>query len=126
MPASSHPQLQHAHSVDALFAHINDEHVSGPGSYVPAGRVPATRVARPAASADAAAGVQPPPRLERPEDLRAAHAWLQKERQRLDEYTRSQFETIQSQHEALLAKHFRGEQNLAVRSQELNRELQFL
>jgi len=66
---------------------------------------------------------QPPPALEDPSDLQAAHEWLRVEKHRLEQYTRSQFATIQQQHQTLLDKHFRSEQSLALRCQELNREM---
>jgi len=69
---------------------------------------------------------QPPPALEDPSDLQAAHEWLRVEKHRLEQYTRSQFATIQQQHQTLLDKHFRSEQSLALRCQELNREMKFL
>src|SRR5262249_37344815 len=55
-----------------------------------------------------------------------ANEWLQAERARLEEYTRGQFALLRQQHEAGMAKHFRGEEALALRSQELNREMKFL
>ena len=67
----------------------------------------------------------PFPEGEQP-NVKAAHEWLANEKRKLEEYTRSQFGTIQQQHQALLAKHFRSEEALALRAQELNREMQFL
>jgi DNA repair exonuclease SbcCD ATPase subunit len=58
-------------------------------------------------------------------ELLDAYQWLQAERQRLDAYTRKQFATIQHQHQTLLAQHFRNEEALALRTQELNREMAF-
>jgi DNA repair exonuclease SbcCD ATPase subunit len=69
---------------------------------------------------------QAPPSIESSADVQAAHEWLQAERRRLDSYTRSQFEMIRQQHQTLLTKHFRSEETLALRAQELNREMQFL
>ncbi len=59
-------------------------------------------------------------------DPRAAYEWLVNEKKKLEEYTRGQFDMIQQQHQALLAKHFRSEEALALRAQDLNREMQFL
>jgi chromosome segregation ATPase len=59
-------------------------------------------------------------------DPRAAYEWLANEKRKLEEYTRGQFDMIQQQHQALLAKHFRSEEALALRAQDLNREMQFL
>lgn len=67
----------------------------------------------------------PPPELADVPEYQKAYRWLQGERQRLDEYTRKQFATIQQQHQALLAQHFRNEEALALRTQELNREMAF-
>jgi hypothetical protein len=72
------------------------------------------------------AGPQPPPALKDSSDLQAAYQWLLIEKQRLDEYTRIQFNALRQQHQAVLTKHFRSEEALALRSQELNREIQFL
>src|SRR5262249_54183468 len=69
---------------------------------------------------------EPPPILKDPADLQLAHEWLNAERARLEAYTRSQFAIIQQQHQALLAKQFRSEEALALRAQELNREMKFL
>ena len=80
----------------------------------------------PAFGTSGVVGPQTPPPLKDPADLEAAQQWLQAERGRLEAYTRSQFEMIRQQHQALLAKHFRSEETLALRSQELNREMQFL
>jgi chromosome segregation ATPase len=72
------------------------------------------------------AELQPPPPLENPADLQMAHEWLQTERARLVAYTRSQFAALQQQTQSLLDKQFRGEEALALRAQELNREMKFL
>jgi DNA repair ATPase RecN len=67
-----------------------------------------------------------PPRLERPSDLQTAYAWLQAERGRLEEYTRCQFGLLQEQHHQLLGRYYQNESQLALREQEVNREVQFL
>jgi hypothetical protein len=69
---------------------------------------------------------EPPPLVKDPADLQAAQDWLNAERARLEAYTHSQFAAIQEQHQALLAKQFRNEEALALRAQELNREMKFL
>jgi hypothetical protein len=71
-------------------------------------------------------GPQDPPALESPADLDAAQEWLRSEKARLEEYTRAQFALIRQQHEAGMAKHFRTEESLTLRAQELNREMKFL
>jgi chromosome segregation ATPase len=68
---------------------------------------------------------EPPDSLKKNPDLQDAYQWLLAERQRLEEYTRKQFASIQSQHQTLLSQHFRNEETLALRSQELNREMAF-
>jgi hypothetical protein len=78
-----------------------------------------------------------PPDLNSPEGVRAAGDWFRDEKARLEAYTRSQFVAIRKQHEALLAQHvrneeillterLRNEEALALRAQEVNRELQYL
>jgi hypothetical protein len=69
---------------------------------------------------------QPPPTLESPEQVQAAFDWFRAEKARLDDYTRAQFAAVHAQHQALLAKHMRDQEALALRDQELNRELQYL
>jgi hypothetical protein len=126
MADSYRPVQQRARSVDLLFAHLNDEHPAYT-SPAPNFEIPSNgRRAAPLDPHQAGDFVQAPPAIEGPADVQIAHEWLKSERERLDAYTRSQFETIERQHQALLAKHFRGEEALALRSQELNREMQFL
>jgi hypothetical protein len=67
----------------------------------------------------------PPADLEKNPELREALQWLQGERRRLEEYTRNQFAALQQRHQAILAQHFRNEETLALRTQELNREMAF-
>jgi hypothetical protein len=64
--------------------------------------------------------------LNTPEDVQAAYDWFRAEKTRLDEYTRTQFAAVHTQHQALLAKHMRDQEALALRDQELNREMQYL
>src|SRR5262249_52743631 len=112
---------QRALTVDELFARLHDDRA---GTALPSAgglETPPVQNGTPAYP-----GPQPPPKLESPADLQAAHEWLQTERQRLEAYTRNQFAAIQQQHQALLAKQFRSEEALALRAQELNREMKFL
>ncbi len=121
----------HAQSIDWLFAQLpGDELEPGvsPRSFHAASLLTETGppddpnlIEPPAMSL-----VRPPPALFHPNDLSAAYEWLQTERKRLEEYTRSQFEMIRQQHQAVLSKHFRSEEALALRAQELNREMQYL
>src|SRR5262249_54927868 len=73
-----------------------------------------------------AAWPPPPALLEQSPDLRAAYDWLQAERQPLEEYTRQQFAKIQQQHQALMTQHFQREEAVALRTQELNRDIKLL
>ena len=106
----SHP-LQ-APAVDCLFVQL----VEGNGAATPA---------PPQAQWSPAGWPDPPADLENVPELREAYEWLQAERRRLEEYTRTQFAAIQQRHQAILAQHFRNEENLALRTQELNREMTF-
>jgi chromosome segregation ATPase len=110
------------HSVDALFARLHDERAGYATVFQPAPSVD------PAVHSGLASPVEPgpPPILKDPADLAVAQEWLQAERARLEAYTRSQFAAIQQQHQSLLAKQFRSEEALALRAQELNREMKFL
>jgi DNA repair exonuclease SbcCD ATPase subunit len=111
----------YAQSIDWIFAQL-----PGEGSGFVAPRPVSTAPAAPPIPLAEQPGTQAPLRMENEADLRAAQEWLQHERNRLEEYTRSQFDLIRQQHQALMAKHFRSEEALALRSQELNREMQFL
>ncbi len=112
MAGSSSTNPSYARSIDLLFAQL-----PGDGS----------RQAPPDVEVmSAPEEPQPPPPLTDSSSIQAAYEWLQSERKRLEEYTRSQFEIIRQQHQALMAKHFRSEEALALRGQELNREMQFL
>jgi hypothetical protein len=104
-------------TVDALFARLHYDQTQGPSQHAgPEGQwPPGEQAASP-----------PPPPLESPADVQVAQEWLSAERARLEAYTRSQFAALQQQHQALLAKQFRGEEALALRAQELNREMKFL
>jgi chromosome segregation ATPase len=129
MIVSAVPQRPNAQFIDWLFSRLpgagNGEAMQGPPVAGFQLSSPPGGPAGPAGSSSWA-GPQPPPILKDPADLPAAHQWLQTEKQRLDEYTRSQFNVIREQHQVLLTKHFRSEEALAQRSQELNREIQFL
>jgi hypothetical protein len=109
-------------SVDALFARLHYDRTGGAGpesQSIPSDQ--ADGIGTPPH-----AELQPPPPLDDAADLQVANEWLQAERARLEAYTRSQFGALQQQHQSLLAKQFRGEEALALRAQELNREMKFL
>lgn len=109
-PNGTHP-LQ-APAVDCLFVQMAD----GTDTGTPA---PAQPQWCPAGWPD------PPADLEKVPELREAFQWLQAERRRLEDYTRNQFAALQQRHQAILAQHFRNEETLALRTQELNREMAF-
>jgi chromosome segregation ATPase len=109
-------------SVDTLFARLHDERAGYATTLPPGGGVQGQAMD----GAPSLAEMQPPPVLKDPADLVAAQEWLKAERARLEAYTHSQFAAIQQQHQALLAKQFRSEEALALRAQELNREMKFL
>jgi chromosome segregation ATPase len=118
-------QSLHARCLDMLFARsaVADP---APAPLPPVLTAP-TRPAGPAALPGREfSGPQPPPELDTPEGLRAAYEWFRSEKARLDEYTRSQFAVVHAQHQALLAKHMRDQETLALRDQEVNREMQYL
>ncbi len=114
----SHP-LQ-APAVDCLFVQMAEG--NGAGRSV----VPRAELRPPPTQEPPADWPDPPADLENIPELREAYRWLQGERRRLEEYTRTQFAAIQQRHQAILAQHFRNEENLALRTQELNREMTFL
>jgi hypothetical protein len=109
-------------SVDALFARLHDDRAGYPTVFQPGPSVD------PAVNSGIPSPVEPepPPLLKDPADVTVAQEWLDAERARLEAYTRSQFAAIQQQHQTLLAKQFRSEEALALRAQELNREMKFL
>src|SRR5436309_3336752 len=124
-PSNANPYAQ---SVDWLFAQLPG---ASPSFVAPAPSVQPTTLANGAArgepgQAPSFALSEPPAAVGVSPELRAGYEWLQAERKRLEEYTRTQFATIQQQHQALLAKHFRSEEALTLRAQELNREMQYL
>jgi DNA repair exonuclease SbcCD ATPase subunit len=89
------------------------------GNPIPAAAIPGRAEAL-------AAPPQPPPTLDSPAGVQAAYEWFLAERARMEEYTRFQFAAVQEHQQADLARHYRNEQALAARTQDLNRELQFL
>ena len=108
--------------VDALFARLHDDRAGYATVFQSDPSVDPTVNS----GIPSPAEPEPPPILKDPADVNTAQEWLQAERARLEAYTRSQFAAIQQQHQALLAKQFRSEEALALRAQELNREMKFL
>jgi hypothetical protein len=73
------------------------------------------------------AEISPPPRaLASEADLQAANAWLQRERMRLESYTRSQLGRLQHEHQNLVAQTYHNEQTIIARAQELSRTEEML
>src|SRR5262249_10688189 len=116
MNAPGEASSVHQQALDWLFARLG-----GQGGADPA------PPAEPWADAPPArAGPPPPPRVHPPEDLKLASAWLQRERARLETYTRSQLARIQREHQAQVAQNYLNEQTLILRSQELTRKEELL
>jgi chromosome segregation ATPase len=117
------PNVQHrAFTVDELFARLHDDR----SDYALTPPYAAGANSSSENGTSSYAEVQPPPQLDSSADLQVAREWLQAERRRLEAYTHSQFAAIQQQHQTLLARQFRSEEALALRAQELNREMKFL
>src|SRR5271165_7746 len=72
------------------------------------------------------AEMSPAPSLHSRQDLQAAIAWLQRERQRLEGYTQSQLARLQQEHQSLVAQNYQNEQALISRAQELSRTEEML
>jgi chromosome segregation ATPase len=70
--------------------------------------------------------VEPAPAIQGATDLRAANDWLQRERRRLQEYTRIQLDRIQREHQALVGQKYLNEQTTILLSQELSRKEELL
>jgi uncharacterized protein (TIGR03067 family) len=125
MQALRNGNSSYARYVELLFAQENME--SWSASQAPA-LVPGLRadaaLRQPRAQPDEAP--QPPPSLENASDLRAAQAWFQAERARLEEYAQDQFSQIQGQHQEALARQYQKEAELAKREREVHREVKFL
>src|SRR5262245_46937399 len=108
----------HQQALDWLFARL------GGNSPEPLQEVAPAEAAAPApAPAD---DVPLPPKVESAADLEAATAWLQRERKRLEAYTRAQLTRLQQEHQAVLQQNYLNEQALIMRSQELARREEML
>jgi hypothetical protein len=100
------------HGSDALTSHppVSNGPVAGPGT----------------TAAPSSPEVDSVPVIQGPADLRAANEWVQRERRRLQEYTRIQLERIQGEHQALLSQNYLNEQTTILRCQELSRKEELL
>jgi hypothetical protein len=58
--------------------------------------------------------------------MQAAYQWLQNEKDRLEKYTHAQLDILHRKHQEEVQRHYRHEESLVLRAQEVNRELQFL
>ncbi len=122
MAVGNSPHLALMQSIDLLFTGLNSENTA----YAPA---PRSQTGFSGARSGDTPAAEFSPSLPPEGDHvhpKAAYEWLLNEKRKLEEYTRGQFDMIQQQHQALLAKHFRSEEALALRAQDLNREMQFL
>jgi hypothetical protein len=63
-----------------------------------------------------------PPAIQNTGDLAAANEWLQRERQRLQQYTQAQLDRIASEHQALVQRNYQNEQSMILACQELGRK----
>jgi chromosome segregation ATPase len=122
------PNLQ---PLDWLFGHLPGKmtgNIIPPEIYDGAGyrldSIPAAAIPHTAQALSAPAKL--PPSLDSPAGVQSAYEWFLTERSRLEEYTRFQFEQVRAQQQADMSRYYRGEEALTLKSQELNREMQFL
>ncbi len=109
--------------LDSLFSHLAD---AASGRPPPDERNGFSAGPPGADEPDELAHVQPPPQIANDADLRAAHEWLHRERQRLDAYTRGQLARVRREHQGFLQQTYLQEQALVLRTQELNRKDEML
>ena len=72
------------------------------------------------------AGMEAPPEIKEASDLRAANEWLQREWDRLKQYTEIQLARIQRESQALLSQNHLNEQTMILGCQELSRKEELL
>jgi chromosome segregation ATPase len=122
-PNGTHPP--HPQVIDSLFARPSS--AGQVAVVVPPPSVPANNLTKPQPVDTLPLGeIQPPPSVKNPADVQAAYLWLQRERERLEAYTRSQFERLQEEHRALLSQNYVNEQKRILRIQELNQKTEAL
>lgn len=131
MPLTSNRTPVNLASLDWIFGRMAGQWTSNglPPDIVDQAGLPAgppTAAAAPYGSPTTAWAPQPPPALTDQASLQAAYEWFEAERIRLEEFTRQQFATVRAHQQADLARHYRNEETLALRAQDLNREMQFL
>jgi hypothetical protein len=121
------PTLRQARALEALdvvFSQLGGESAPAPPVAPSAG---ATR--RPPASPARGQEFdpQPPPAsIPLTPQLQTAYEWLQREKSRLEGYTRAQLARIHSQREEMMRQSHNDEQAIILRAQELNRKEEFL
>jgi DNA repair protein SbcC/Rad50 len=108
--------------VDQIFTMVGAQQTGHGTAHVAAPPPPPDPPATNAVSTDAAPAI---PIYQRA-DLIAELEWLREERRRLEGYTRSQFGQIAQQREEFLGKRAEVEAALALREQELNRQMKIL
>jgi hypothetical protein len=72
------------------------------------------------------AGMEAPPAIKDPSDLRAANEWLVREWERLKQYTEIQLARIQRESQGLLSQNHLNEQSMILGCQELSRKEELL
>jgi hypothetical protein len=116
-PAEAHGLDQQV--LDFLFARLGgNTNLEPPAAAPTLAHTPASAPTR----AEAPAKPTPPPEVRSPEDFRAGAEWLQRERQRLEAYTRAQLARIQEERQALAKQQSLNEQTLVLRAQEVTRK----
>src|SRR5262245_37305579 len=117
----------HVESVDQIFSWLAEAVHTGhvPREAVQPPQAPGTAAPAPA-SVPPSSPIAPFAPAPRQADLQAEHRWLQEERKRLEAYTLSQFALIKQQREELLTRKTQIEEALALREQELNRQMKIL
>ncbi len=123
MTAAASPTSRHTLALDHLFSRLAEQAAGRP---LPPDADDAAFEAPGAADAAEFAETQPPPPIESAADLKAAHEWLLRERQRLSAYTRSQLARVQNEHQAFVQQAYLKEQGLIFRTQEFNRKEEML
>jgi DNA repair exonuclease SbcCD ATPase subunit len=128
MAAVNGSLAQHVQSLDWLFgqmANQGSETIPSTHFMVEGAAAPPTQPRQPADQMPPD-WPQLPSILQQSPEGRTAYEWLRAERQRLEEYTRSQFALIRQNHQAVMARNFQNEEALTRRTQTLNADVQLL
>lgn len=123
----------HVRSVDQIFTWIAEAPSRPPPARVLREQLQAPTVSAPEPTGGPVGGARTegPPgqvlsRMPPSGDLQTEYEWLREERQRLEAYTLGQFALIKQQREELLGRKAGIEESLALREQELNRQLKLV